>query len=145
MYKLHRKGHSDDYFMDISVPLCHSYTLKNLKWTGMAFPFWVRINLICFLTEMHFPFSFTINAVVSLYLHQILSENGKPLAATSEWNFHFQMKYPYWECTEVSASASASWHPGFGPCLTDRQTDGQADGRYQIYCLPASWSIIIQQ
>ena len=42
------------------------YTLKNLKWTGMAFPFWVRINLICFLSEMHFPFSFTINAVVSL-------------------------------------------------------------------------------
>ena len=35
------------------------------------------------------------------YLHQILFENGKPLAATSEWNFHFQMKYPYWECMEV--------------------------------------------
>ncbi len=46
---------------------------------------------------MHFPFCFTINAVVSL--HQILSENGKPLAATPEWNFHFQMKYPYWECS----------------------------------------------
>ncbi len=51
----------------------------------MAFPFWVRINLICFWSEIG-------------YLHRILSENGKPLAATSEWNFHFQIKYSYWEC-----------------------------------------------
>ena len=42
------------------------YTLKNLKWTEMAIPFWVRIYMICFLSEMYFLFYFTINAVVSL-------------------------------------------------------------------------------
>ncbi len=35
------------------VTLLNSHTLKNLKWTGMAMPFWVRIYVICFLSEIY--------------------------------------------------------------------------------------------
>ncbi len=43
----------------------------------MAIPFWVRIYVICFLSETY----------------------GKHLAAVIEWNLHSQIKYQYWECT----------------------------------------------
>ncbi len=71
------------------------YTLKNLKWTGMAIPFWVRIYVICFLSEMY---SIMIGSPPV-----ILSRNGKPIAAVIEWNFHSQIKYQYWECTRGSS------------------------------------------
>ena len=51
---------------DKVIWLVNFYTLKNLKWTGMAIPFWMRIYVICFLSEMYFLFYFIINAVVSL-------------------------------------------------------------------------------
>ena len=36
-------------------------------------------------------FTFSLNIL-------FLFENGKPVAASSEWNFHFQMQYPFSEC-----------------------------------------------
>ncbi len=55
LYRLRMFLHSESRFF------VRVYILKNLKWTRMAIPFWVRIYVIRFLYEMYFLFSFTIN------------------------------------------------------------------------------------
>ncbi len=50
------------------------------------------------------------------YLHQILSENGKPLAASSELNVHFQMQYPYRECIVLTPCWILTRHQGEPLC-----------------------------
>ncbi len=49
-----------------------------------------------------------IDLVFIEQLHKILSENGKPLATSSEWNFHFQMQYPYSGCKTLSQTQMVS-------------------------------------
>ena len=81
------------------------HTLKILKWTRMAIPFWVRIYAICFLSEMYFLFSFTINDWITT--SNLVMEN--PLQHwVIEWNLHSQIKYQY--TAESSFFLTASYY-----------------------------------
>ena len=61
----------------------------------MAIPFWVRKYAICYSYEIIFfigkVFTFSLNIL-------FLFENGKPVAARSEWDLHSQKEYLFWEC-----------------------------------------------
>ncbi len=48
----------------------------------------------------HLKFIFYVGMGFTFLLNILfLFENGKPIRASSEWNFHFQMKYPFWDCS----------------------------------------------
>ena len=47
----------------------------------------------------HLKYIFFIGMGFTFSLHNLfLFENGKPVAATSEWDLHSQKEYPFWEC-----------------------------------------------
>ncbi len=47
----------------------------------------------------HLNFFFFIGMGFTSLLHILfLFENGKPVQASSEWNFHLQTRYQFWEC-----------------------------------------------
>ncbi len=64
----------------------------------MAIPCWLRKMSLA----SHLKFIFCIGMTVTFSLNILfLFENGKPIAANSEWNFHFQTRYPFLECRVV--------------------------------------------
>ncbi len=91
----HHLGRCDSHFGGLNTSsrpcrliLQSSYTLKNFKWTGMAFPFWVRINLICFLSEMH---SFWLITYTKFYLRmENPSQQLQNGISISKWNIHIE-------------------------------------------------------
>ena len=47
----------------------------------------------------HLKFTFCVGMAFTFSLNILFSfENGKPVVASSEWNFHFQTRCLFWEC-----------------------------------------------